>query len=112
MCRSTYGATTNNHEEADTLLIHCIMSSKLDDRRLSVYASNFDFTKLIASQYSLLSCGNFYVGVSSENTKTNSLLEFLGSEHAKCLLTLHCLTGCDAIGTFFQGVMDKIVSTN
>ena len=88
------------------------MSSKLDDRRLSVYASNVDFTKLIVSQYSLLSCGNFYVRVSSENTKTNSILKLLGSEHAKCLLTLHCLTGCDAIGTFFQGVMDKIFSTN
>ena len=33
-CHSTYGETTINHEEADTLLIHCITSSKLDGKHV------------------------------------------------------------------------------
>ena len=77
MYRSTYGATTNNHEEAETLLIHCIMSSKLDDRRVSVYASNVDFTKLITSQYSLLSCGNYTLESVLKILKSTVFLNFL-----------------------------------
>ena len=30
----------------------------------------------------------------------NSLFKFCGSERAKCLLTLHCFTGCNTVRTF------------
>ena len=90
---STYGETTNNHEEATTLLKHCITSSKLDDKHFWVYAGDVDAAVLLTAHRNLLSCRKLYFGVSAEKTNIDSLLEFLGSERAKCLLTLHHLTG-------------------
>ena len=50
---STYGEATNNHEEADTLLIHCITSSKLNDKRVWVYASDVDVAVLLIAHRNL-----------------------------------------------------------
>ena len=97
---STYGETNNNHEEADTLLIHCITPSKRDGKRVWVYASDVDVVVLLIVHHNLLSCRNVYYGVSAEKTNIDSLLELLVSEHVKCLLTLHCLTGCNTAGKF------------
>ena len=98
----TYSETNNNHEEADTLLIHCIRSSKLHSKRAWVCATDVDVVVLLIAHCNLLSCRNVYFGVSAEKTNINSLLEFLASERAKCLLKLHYLTGCDALGKFYN----------
>ena len=52
MYHSTYGETTNNHEEADTL-IHCITSSKLNDKRVWLYASDVDVAVLLITHRNL-----------------------------------------------------------
>ena len=80
--------------------VHCITSSKPDGKRVWVYASNVDVVVQLITHCNLLSCRNVYFCVSAEKTNIDSLLEFLGCEHAKCLLTLHCLTGCDTVRKF------------
>ena len=50
--------------------------------------------------HNLLSIRNVYFGANAKKTNIDSLLEFLGSKHVKCLLTLHCLTGCNTVGKF------------
>ena len=89
---STHGETTNNHEEADTLFIHCIKLHKVD----------VDVAVLLIGHRHLLRCRNVYFGVSVENYNTDSLLEFLGSDRAKYLLTLHYLNGCNTVGKFYN----------
>ena len=41
---STYGETTNNHEEADILLIPCVTSSKFDGKCVWVYARKLEYS--------------------------------------------------------------------
>ena len=77
--------------------MHCIKSSELDGKRVWFYASVVDVAVLLIAHRNLLSCRNVYFGVSPENVNINGLLEFLGKGSAKCLLTLHCLTGCDTV---------------
>ena len=62
---STYGETTNNHKEADTLLIHCITFSKPDDKFVWVYASEVDVAVLLTAHRNLLGCRNVYFGFSA-----------------------------------------------
>ena len=81
-------------------MVHCITSSKLDGKRVCFYASDVDVAVLLITHCNLLSCRNIYFGVSAEKTNIDILLEIVGSELAKCLLTLHCLTGCDTVGKF------------
>ena len=49
----TYCETTNNHQEADGLLIHCITSWKLYDKRIWVYASDVDVVVLLVAHCNL-----------------------------------------------------------
>lgn len=81
-------------------MVHCITSSKFDGKRVCFYASNVDVAVLLIIHCNLLSCRNIYFGVSAEKTNIDILLEIVGSELAKCLLTLLCLTGCDTVGKF------------
>ena len=97
---STYGEATGNHKEIDTLLIHCITSSKRDGKWVSVYANYVDNAVLLIAHRNLLSCKSIYFEVSAENTNIDILHGFLGFEHAKCLLTLHYLTGCNTVEKF------------
>ena len=51
-----------------------------------------------------MGCRNIHFRVSAEEANIEGLLEFPGSEHAKRLLTLHCLTGCDTLGKFYVSI--------
>ena len=80
---STHDETTNNHKEADTLLIHYITSSKLDGKRVWVYATDVHVAVLLIGQRNLLNCRNVCFAVSALKTNIDSLLEFLGSVNAQ-----------------------------
>ena len=80
--------------------MYCITSLERDGKRVWFYASVVDVVVLLISHRNLLSCRNVYFRVSPENVNTSSLLESLGKGRAKCLLTLHCLTGCDTVEKF------------
>lgn len=84
-CHSIKDEISSNHTEADTLLTHCITSSKSDDKGFCVSASNVDVAVLLIAYHKLLSFKNVYFGTSTENTNIDSHLQFLGSEPAKCL---------------------------
>lgn len=109
-----YGKTFKNHKEADTLLTHYITSSKLDAKPVWVCVSDVDVTVLQIAHRNLFSCINVYFGINASKTNFDSLLKVIGSECAKCLLAVHCLTGCYRARkfSFFQVVMDKIISIN
>ena len=53
---STYSEVTSNDEEAGTLLIHCITSSKLHGKCGWVYASDVDVAMLLIAYRNLLGC--------------------------------------------------------
>ena len=53
---STYREITNNQEEGDTLFTHCKSFSKLDGKRVCVYAKDVDVAVLLIAHRSLLSC--------------------------------------------------------
>ena len=55
---SMYSETSNYHEEADQLLIHCITSSKLDGKCAWVYANEVNVAVLLIAHHNLLSCKN------------------------------------------------------
>ena len=95
----THDETTNKHQEADTLLINCITFSKLDGESACIYASDVDVAVLLIAHRNILSCGNVYFEVIAEKLNIDSLLEFLGNERAKCLLTLHCISESNGIRT-------------
>ena len=65
-----------------------------------VYGSDINVSVLLMAYHNLLSIRNVYFGANAKKTNIDSLLEFLGSKHVKCLLTLHCLTGCNTVGKF------------
>lgn len=73
-CHSTKDKISTNHTEADMLLIHCITSSKSDDKGFCVSASNVNFEVLLIAHHKLLSFKNVYFGSSAENTNIDSHL--------------------------------------
>lgn len=85
-------------------MIHCITSSKLDGKCARVYANEVNVAVLLIAHHNLMGCRNIHFGVSAEGANIEGLLEFPGSEHAKRLLTLHCLTGCDTLGKFYVSI--------
>ena len=72
-----YGETTNNHEEADTLLIHYITSSKLDDKRVCVYDSDVDVAVLLIAHRSLWNCRMFTLELVLKRLTSIVFLSFL-----------------------------------
>ena len=75
-------------------------AQKLDTKGIWVYDSDVNVALLLIVEHYLLRFRNVYFGVSAEKTNIGSLLEFLGSERAKCLFTFHYLTGCDTVVKF------------
>lgn len=84
--------------------MHLITSSRLDGKWVWVFVSDVSITVLLIAHRNLMGCRNIRFGVSAEEANIEGLLEFPGSEHAKRLLTLHCLTGCDTLGKFYVSI--------
>ena len=84
--------------------MHLTTSSRLDGKWVWVFVSDVSVAVLLIAHHNLMGCRNIHFGVSAEGANIEGLLEFPGSEHAKRLLTLHCLTGCDTLGKFYVSI--------
>ena len=95
------GELENNHEEADTLLIHCLaLCTNVSSKALLVYASDVDIAMLLIAHRNRLAFKSIYFGFSETKTDIDAVHSFLGSNRVNCILALHSLTGCDTVGKF------------
>ena len=98
---SNMGTTKNNHEEADTLLIHCLKLCQPTSKNAHVYANDTDVIVLLLSHFKqTLDYTSMYVGVESTVLDIKHVHSFLGAKRALALMSIHCLTGGDTTGKF------------
>ena len=98
---SNEGNSANNHEEADTLLIHCLKLCQDICKCAHVYANDTDIVVLLLSHFKqTLHYNNIFIGVEPSVIDINHVHSFLGPEKALALMSFHCLTGCDTTGKF------------
>ena len=98
-----YDDITNNHEEADTLMIlHCISfssSATTDPCSITVFCPDTDVAcLLIAFKDQMIQ--NIYMDTGVRLIHIDSVFQSLGEKKAKALLSLHALSGCDTTGRF------------
>ena len=95
------GNSTNYHEEADTLLIHCLQLCQNTSESAHVYANDKYINVLLFSHYKqTLHFNNKFIGVKPSVIDINHLYSILGPDRALVLMSFHCLTGCDTTGKF------------
>ena len=88
----------NNHEEPDSLVIHCICRLVLEDEDVLVYANDTNVVVLLVVHFRdlrshlvvLVWAGNEFIDVSKINMQ-------LISRKSKLLLSFHLITGCDTV---------------
>ena len=92
----------NNHEEADTLLIHqAVLASQRNppDAQLVFFSPDTDVLVLVTANYDLL-LKNTSVSMASGVVQIEPLWQALGKERAKALPAFHAFTGADNTGRF------------
>ena len=92
----------NNHEEADTLLIHqAVLASRRNpsDSKLMFFSPDTDVLVLVVAIYELL-LQNTYVSMASGISEVKPIWTHLGAERAKSLPAFHAFTGSDNTGRF------------
>ena len=94
--------STNNHEEADTLMIYLAVSAtRRNDSniQLTFFSPDTDVLVLAIANYDLLP-KNTAVSMTSGILQIEPLWNILGSEKAKALPALHAFSGADTTGRF------------
>ena len=92
----------NNHEEADTLLIHhAVLASRRNpsSAQLVFFSPDTDVLVLVVANYELL-LTNTYVSMASGILEVKPIWNALGSDRAKALPAFHAFTGADNTGHF------------
>ncbi|KAJ4946949.1 hypothetical protein JOQ06_008992, partial [Pogonophryne albipinna] len=92
----------NNHEEADTLLIHqAVLASHRNpaDTQLMFFSPDTDILVLVTANYDLL-LKNTSISLASGVVQIEPLWRALGKERAKALSAFHAFTGADNTGRF------------
>ena len=84
--RSTNAVCENNHEEADTLLIHCLTFC-VNTRSVLIFATDTDIAVLLIVHRHHFPYQNIYFGVKENVVDIDVLYAFLGRERAPCLLS-------------------------
>ena len=93
----------NNHEGADTLLIHCISIVELSTQVVSVYAADTDIFALLLQHLDKMKCHRLYMQINTYGyIDMTSVAELLGNKVCSALMTLHCLTASDTSGKFVE----------
>ena len=92
----------NNHEEADTLIMHCLKLVELGpSENVYIYATDTDIICLLIIFFNESQCKNIYVGTKrGETTDVKTLQKILGDKRSIDLIAFHCITGCDTVGKF------------
>ncbi|KAK5907200.1 hypothetical protein CesoFtcFv8_005077 [Champsocephalus esox] len=92
----------NNHEEAETLLIHqAVLASHRNpaDAQLMFFSPDTDILVLVTANYDLL-LKNTSISMASGVMQIEPLWRALGKERAKALPAFHAFTGADNTGRF------------
>ena len=93
-----------NHEEADTLIIHCLCLIDIEEKNVIVHAPDTDIFALLIAHFKLLSVKQIHQVWAYHppaHIDISSVAKSLGEEMSMGLLSLHCVTGCDTVGKFF-----------
>lgn len=98
---STLHVEDNNHEEADTLMIHqtVLASQRNPHAELMFFSPDTDVLVLIVAHYRQL-CKNTSIYMASGVLQIEPIWDALGEERAKALHVFHAFTGADNIGRF------------
>ena len=72
----------------------------IEQKRVTVYASNSDLFTLLLMHYSSFNCHALHMKSYTGYTSITAVHEFLGPVVAKALLSFHALTGCDTTDKF------------
>ena len=102
MREATVSYFDNNHEEADTLLIHhAVLASRRHphDAELVVFFPDTDVIVLVIAYYDLL-LRNTSLSMASGVIEVQQIWRALGPERAKALSALHAFSGADNTGRF------------
>ena len=91
---------TNNHAEGETAIIIGLTVMNIEQKRVTVYASDSDLFALLLMHYSSFNCHELHMKSLTGYTSSTAVHEFLGPVVAKALLSFHALTGCDTTGKF------------
>ena len=92
----------NNHEEADTLLIHhAVLASRRNpsSAQLMFFSPDTDVLVLVVANYEIL-LDNTCVSMASGVLEVKPIWNALGADRAKALPGFHAFTGADNIGRF------------
>ncbi|KAJ4942895.1 hypothetical protein JOQ06_005407, partial [Pogonophryne albipinna] len=92
----------NNHQEADTLLIHqAVLATHRNpaDAQLMFFSPDTDILVLVTANYDLL-LKNTSISMASGVVQIEPLWRALGKERAKALPAFHAFTGADNTGKF------------
>ena len=81
------GEFANNHEEAETLLIHCLCSLDISNKVVSVYATDTDICVLLLAHRFHITCKRIMFGTTTDSVVVIDVMySFLGKEAARCLM--------------------------
>ena len=83
----------NNHEEADTLLIHCLYNAHINESSVLVHATDTDVFILLTAHRHHIKCKCIFFGVEQVVVNIDAVHTFLGLEASICLLTALIVTG-------------------
>ncbi|KAE8278585.1 hypothetical protein D5F01_LYC23497 [Larimichthys crocea] len=92
----------NNHEEADTLLIHqAVLASQRNphDAQLVFFSPDTDVLVLVTANYDIM-LKNTSISMASGVVQIEPLWRAIGKERAKALPAFHAFTGADNTGRF------------
>ena len=86
--------------EGETAIILGLTAMNIEQKRVTVYASDSDLFALLLMDYSSFNCHELHMKSLTGYTSITAVHEFLGHVVAEALLSFHALNGCDTTGKF------------
>ena len=98
---SAESVLSNNHEEGDTLIIHCLCAEYLEGKTVVVHASDTDIFVLLVRHLNEIDCKQLYMQLNpTESIDITAVSQVLNIDVSNALMSIHCITGCDTVGKF------------
>ena len=91
---------SNNHEGADTLIIHTLERMKPINYNVTVHATNNNVFSLLLKHCKVILCHNLHILLVHGFVNITALMNKLGIKANYALLSLHAINGCDIVGKF------------
>ena len=91
----------NNHEESDSLMIHCLTLVEVTGKIVSIYSNDTDVFVTFLGNYHKFSMKRLLMHWSTNTwLDITKVYENIGELKAKALNGFHCLKGCDTVENF------------